>query len=240
MELTESASPFTIEPARPRLWWKRTLLAILAGSALAILATSDTLHGLLIRTLTAAEPIITAHPVWGVTLFVLLSATSAMLAFFSSAVLVPAAVYVWGIPASIALLWLGWILGGLTAYSVGRHLGRQVVNLLTSGRTLAYADKVSAKAPFGFILLFQLALPSEIPGYVLGVVLYDRSKYVLALALAELPYAFATVYLGSSLVEQRTAVLVALGAALAIFSAWAFHILHRRLADHTWESGPDC
>ena len=240
MKVTEqTATAVTIEPGRPDLWWKRTLLIVLAGSVVAIVATSDGLHGLLIRTLAATEPVIAAHPVWGATLFVLFSAASAMLAFFSSAVLVPAAVYVWGAPASAALLWLGWTLGGFAAYTVGRCFGRQVISSLTSGRTLAYADTVSARAPFGFILLFQLALPSEIPGYVLGVAGYDLSKFLLALGLAELPYAVATVYLGSNLVQQRTFALVSLGAALAVFSAWTFRILHRRLARHHRTLDPD-
>ena len=215
------------------------LLVVLAGSVVAIVATSDTLHALLIRILAAAEPVMAAHPISGAALFVLLSAASAMLAFFSSAVLVPAAVYAWGEAASIALLWLGWILGGLTAYAVGRRVGRRMVNSLISGKTLAYADWVSARAPFGLILLFQLALPAEIPGYVLGIVRYNLSKYLLALALAELPYAVGTVYLGSSLVEQRTVMLASLAATVAVFSAWTFHTLHQRLARHAGTPDPD-
>lgn len=218
-------------PASPGtgLWWRRPLLVALTGGVLALLASSDPLHGQLLAALTAAEPIITAHPIGGAALFVLLSAVSAMLAFFSSAVLVPAAVYVWGVPATVALLWLGWILGGLTAYTIGRHLGRKVVETLTSGEALAYGDRVSAGAPFGAILLFQLAVPSEIPGYLLGTLRYDLSRYLAALAMAELPFALATVYLGASLVERRVAMLLGVGLTIAIFSAWAIHTLHRRM-----------
>ena len=230
MKVTTPTSPPANEAVRTSPLRKRTLLVLLAGGVVAIVLTSDALHGLLIRALDATEPVITAHPVWGATLFVLLAAASAMLAFFSSAVLVPAAVYVWGVPASAALLWLGWIVGGLVAYTVGQRLGRRIVIALTSGQVLAYADRVSARASFGFVVLFQLALPTEIPGYVLGMVCYSRSKYLLALALAELPYAVGTVYLGSSLVAQRTIALVVVGTALVVFSASTLRLLQTRLA----------
>lgn len=210
--------------------WRRALLLALLVAALALVTSSDTLHSILLRLLTAAEAIIAAHPIWGASLFVLLSALSAMLAFLSTAVIVPVAVYTWGEPLSLLLLWTGWALGGICSYGIGRSLGRQVVTALTSGAALAYGDQISRKAPFGLVFLFQLGLPSEIPGYVLGLVRYQFSKYVLALGLAELPYAVATVYLGASILERRIPVLLGLGAAVALLSTWAFHTLHKRLS----------
>ena len=50
------------------------------------------------------------------------------------------------------------------------------------------------------------------------------------LGLAELPYAVATVYLGASVLERRIPVLLGLGAAVALFSTWAFYTLHKRLS----------
>lgn len=40
----------------------------------------------------------------------------------------------------------------------------------------------------------------------------------------------ATVYLGASVLERRIPVLLGLGAAVALFSTWAFYILHKRLS----------
>ena len=210
--------------------WRHGLLLALVLAALAIVTASDTLHSILLSLLTPAEAIIAAHPIWGASLFVLLSALSAMLAFVSTAVIVPAAVYTWGEPLSLLLLWTGWALGGICAYGIGRSLGRQVVMALTSGAALAYGDRTSRNAPFGLVLLFQLGLPSEVPGYVLGLVRYKFAKYVFAVGLAELPYAVTTVYLGASVLERRIPVLLGLGAAVALFSTWAFYTLHKRLS----------
>ncbi len=198
---------------------------------LAVVVTSGPVHGQLLRALTAAADVIAAHPTSGAALFVVLSAAAAMIAFFSTAVLVPIAVVTWNEWATFGLLWLGWTLGGAVAYAVGRFLGRHVVATLSSGHALAYADRVSQAAPFGLVLLFQLGLPSEIPGYVLGMVRYRFAKYLLALVLAELPYAAATVFLGVSFLEGRTLVLGAFGVVVLMFAAWAFRTLHRRLAE---------
>ncbi|MGH7712497.1 MAG: TVP38/TMEM64 family protein, partial [Gemmatimonadaceae bacterium] len=183
-----------------------------------------------LRALAAAQSVIARHPGLGAALFVLLAALSAMLAFFSSAVLVPVALYAWGTGLSALLLWTGWIIGGVCAYSVGRYLGQPVVARLTSRRKLQrYQHKLSNRAPFGLVLLFQLALPSEIPGYALGMANYPMSRYLLALALAELPYVLGTIFLGEGLVQRRMTLLLAVGAAAILFSVVAWRALQRRL-----------
>ncbi|HUX34890.1 MAG TPA: VTT domain-containing protein [Gemmatimonadaceae bacterium] len=213
------------------LWLRGALLALLC-IALAFTAASDTVHAELLRLLAAVEVIIARHPVEGATLFFVLAALSAMLAFFSSAMIVPVGVYAWGKPGCLLLLWGGWFVGGLCAYAIGRYLGRPVVAALTSADTLErYQRRVSAHAPFRLVLLFQLALPSEVPGYLLGIARYSPAKFAAALALAELPFAVGTVYLSESFLERRIALLLGLCALGIGFSIWAGLQLHRRLRD---------
>ncbi len=164
-------------------------------------------------------------------LFFVLAALSAMLAFFSSAVIVPIGVYAWGALGCFALLWAGWLVGGLGAYAIGRFLGRPVVAALMSADVLErYQQRISARAPFRLVLLFQLALPSEIPGYLLGLARYDLFKFTVALAIAELPFALGTVYLGASFLERRIWMLLGLGAVGVAFSIWATRRLRRQIS----------
>lgn len=211
---------------------RRALAVLLVAAGLALVASSDAIHAWLIGFLPTAETIIRRRPMLGATIFVLFSALAAMLAFVSSAVIVPVGVYVWGKTTSMLLLWAGWILGGVCAYSISRYLGRPVVKALRAGPALArYENRISHRTPFGLVLLFQLAVPSEVPGYLFGLVRYTFWKYLAALALAELPYAVATIYLGASFIERRTYVLVGVGVAVAAFSGWALYTLHRRFAE---------
>jgi uncharacterized membrane protein YdjX (TVP38/TMEM64 family) len=166
----------------------------------------------------------------GALLFVLLAAVSAMFAFVSIAVIVPVAVFVWGESFSMLLLWLGWILGGAIAYAIARFLGRPVVHRLTGDTTLRRVERlIHPETPFGLILLFQLGLPSEIPGYVLGLARYPFGKYLLALGFGELPYALATVSLGAGFVRAQSGVVLALGLSIATLSVGAFYLLRKRM-----------
>jgi uncharacterized membrane protein YdjX (TVP38/TMEM64 family) len=179
--------------------------------------------------LTYTQAIVNERPVLGVSVFVGAAALSAILAFFSSAVLVPAAVYAWGKPLTLLLLWIGWTVGGMGTYAVGRWLGRPVVRALVSRDALErFEHRITAEAPFKLVLLFQFALPSEIPGSVLGVVRYSFVKYLAALSITELPYALGTVYLGESVVEQQTVMIVVIGLAGAVVTGWALHQLQKR------------
>lgn len=219
------------EAGSERGGWARNLRGVLALVALAVLVVSlDALHAPLMGLLDRAGGLIAEHPVRGGVLFVIFSALSGMLAFFSSAVLVPVAVYAWGPVRCAALLWLGWILGGVLTYSVGATLGRPVARLLTSPELLdRFASRVSARTPFSAALLLQLALPSEVPGYLLGLARYGLRRYLLVLAVAELPYAIGTVALGESFVRQKALPFVALGALAVLVGALAWRRLHRSL-----------
>lgn len=232
-------------PARPlmnivRLRIPLTRLVLLVGLVigLVVLARSDALHAALLGVLDASKDIIVAHPVAGPMVFIAAAAVSAMAGFVSSAVLVPAAVYAWGAPITILMLWLGWFLGGLTAFTLAYHLGRPVLRLLIPAATLGRYQSLLDKTPrFSSVLLFQLALPSEIPGYLLGLARYSLPRYLAALALAELPWAVGTVLLGVGFVNRDQTMLIVVSAIgliamLLITRAFRRHTEARRASSH--------
>ena len=205
-------------------------MLLLVFAALAALLSIDALYALLQRLLSAAEPLISAHPGWGALIFVLLSALSAMLAFLSSAVLVPVAVDSWGKPVTVVLLWLGWLIGGLCAYSIGRSLGRPLLRTIGSEKVSAfYQQRLSARVGLPVVLLLQLGLPSEIPGYLCGLLRVRLRIYVTALALAEVPFAIGTVWVGESILQREGGWLVGLGVAAALISGYALYLLQKML-----------
>lgn len=210
-------------------FWPRIAAAVLLiGAAVAVVAT-DALHAPLMRMLALTERTIAANPLLGAVLFVLFAALSGLLAFFSSAVVVPVAVHAWGMPRSAALLWFGWLLGGACTYAIGRWLGRPLAGLVAPEKLARYERKITREAPFGLVVLFQMATPSEVPGYLLGTLRYSFLRYIAVVAVGELPYAIGTVYLGESFLERRVLPFVILGLVAAIVGGWAYSRLHRRL-----------
>ena len=218
---------------------RRGLVLALLAAAVALAVSSDSLHTFLFGLISSAETIVRERPVLGVIVFMALAAASAMLAFASSVVITPVAILVWGKLVSVLLLWSGWILGGGIAYLIGRYLGRPVAKRLSRSPLLErYENLVSDQTPFLFVLLFQFALPSEIPGYLLGLARYSWRKYLLALTLAELPYAITTIYLGESFLERQPSLLVLLAALVVVASVAALHSLRTRLAKLTSNEQP--
>ncbi len=211
---------------------RRRAAVLLIIIALAVAFTiSDFAHDRIQNLLDFSRGVIVDHSRLGKTLFVVLSAISAMVAFFSSAIVVPIAVYAWGDRTTLMLLWLAWLLGGTCSYWIGRMLGRGVFSwLIDPQRFEYYAGRISHDANFATILLFQIALPSEVPGYVLGAVGYRFRTYVMALALAELPFALGAVYLGDTFVHRQYLLFVMVGLAGLLATVIALRALQHRVA----------
>jgi uncharacterized membrane protein YdjX (TVP38/TMEM64 family) len=128
------------------------------------------------------------------------------------------------------------MLGGVASYGLAYHFGRPVLRWLAPGKSITrYQERIREQASFGFILLFQFALPSEIPGLVLGLAHFPLERYLLALAIAELPYAIGTTLLGASFVSRRFGLLLSLGALAIIMAVVLGRAFRRRLGSTSGE-----
>ena len=224
-------SPSHVVASRPHIRsWGRAAVVVLICTSLALLLSADAVYAGLQRALLAAEPLLAGHPYLGAVAFVGLAALSAILAFFSSALLLPPAIFTWGTTVTLGLLWLGWLLGGLCTYALGRSLRRQPWGPSgTSSQFDFYRQRAQGRVTFALVLLLCLALPSEIPGYLCGYLSVRLRTYFTALALAELPYAAGAVLLGNGVVHRHIGWLVACGVLGAALSLYSLRVLHERL-----------
>ena len=222
-----------------RWYVARRALVLAAVVVIAVVVIrSDALHQAILGVFGATERLIEDHPAWGIAVFVLLAALSAVLAFFSSAVIVPVGVFVWGREATLLLLWIGWTAGGVSAYWLSRTLGRRVVQQLAPAAPVARYERFVRRAGWPLLLLFQLALPSEVTSCVLGLVSYSFARYLAIVMLAELPFAATAVYLGDAFLRQRAlgfgVVLVIAG----VLTAIAWQVLRRHTGGHAADNEP--
>lgn len=213
---------------------KRLALLFLLVLVTTAVAATAPLHRAILSLIARAEPVIQQHAVAGAIVFVLLSAISAIVFFFSTALITPVAVEAFGPLVALSLLWLGWIIGGITAYAIGRVFGHQVVSWFVDPERLReYERRAQRLASFGHVLVFQLTVPSEIPGYVLGLAHCRFRTFAMAMALGELPFAVGAIYLGESFLERNYILLLAIGITGIAFS-W---LMFRRAATTWWSDG---
>ena len=210
---------------------RRLVLLLLVVAAAGLVVASAPLHGALTSLVAAGEAFMARAPVAGAAVFVGLTALSAMVAFFSTGLLAPVAIATWGPFTTFLLLWIGWLAGGAVSYAVGRYLGRGVAGVLVGAETRGHWEReLRDRSHVTHLLLFQLAMPSEILGYVLGIVRYSFRTYIGVLSLTEIPYALAIVYLGESFLAGDAVRFVLAGVVAIAVSAGMYFWL-RRTAD---------
>ena len=90
-----------------------------------------------------------------------------------------------------------------------------------------WQNYVHERTKFIHVLAFQALVPSEIPGYLLGILRYPFLLYLLALGLTEIPYAIAVVYMGEAFLIGHGAVFLLAGAGLIALAALLLHIYRR-------------
>jgi uncharacterized membrane protein YdjX (TVP38/TMEM64 family) len=204
---------------RSSLWFWIALAAIVL--LLTLVNYSATFRNFVDEATDWATVVMKAHPVIGAAVFFLFAAVSAMLAFTSSVVLVPPANLVWGRLITFLLLWGGWIAGAITAFGIGK-VARPLLIRLGYRETLdEYHQFVSKRMKFWAAVLFCIAVPSEIPGYLFGGLRYPFLKFLGAIAIAEAIYAFGIVIAGQSLIAGKPFPLTAIVASLIIIAVVA-------------------
>jgi uncharacterized membrane protein YdjX (TVP38/TMEM64 family) len=214
---------------RSALWFWIALGAIVL--LLTFLLYSPTFKNFIDQATDWAKVLMNAHPVIGAAVFFFFAAVSAMLAFTSSVVLVPPANLVWGKLITFLLLWGGWIVGAIAAFGIG-NVARPLLVRLGYQETLEhYQQFVSKRMKFWAAVLFCIAVPSEIPGYLFGGLRYPFLKFLGAIAIAESIYAFGIVIAGQSLVAAKPIPLIAIVAILiiiAVVARWLLQTLKKQ------------
>ncbi len=202
---------------------RRVIALVLLLLAAAALTRVPEVHSRIEWVFAQLAELIMHHPALGAVVFVAAAALSAMLVFFSAVLLVPLGIEAWGSLACFLLLWLGWFLGGVITYTIGRTLGRPAVDTMLRDRPLGELERrLPLARGFWGALSIQLVFPSDLGGYFFGLLRYPRASYLAALACAELPYALGTVYLGTAFLERAWVPLLVGGvlAGLLLFWQW--------------------
>ena len=179
------------KPGVRGLWLRGGLLVLIVGAAIiaaAVVGLPDV--AALQADIAAAGP---AAPV----VFVLVYA-AVTLAPVPKNVLSAVAGLLFGLAAGIALVFVAAMLGALTAFWLGRVLGRGAVERLTGAR-VARVDKLLARRGVMAVIGVRLipVLPFTAINYTAGLTAVRRRDYVIGTAVGIVPGTVAYVTLGT-------------------------------------------
>lgn len=186
-------------------YFKRRLIIFLIIIVIAFLFWSSAeLQKIFSSSILFTNQYLEQHPLIGIISFWAISALSAIISPFSSIPIVPFIATIWGNIPTMFLLLLGWLSGSIISYFLGSSTGYILAQKIFSPKRAGrYKQELSMQANFLTVLLFRLAMPTEIAGYVLGTIKYNFIKYFLATIIAETLFAFLIVYSGEAFVEAN-------------------------------------
>lgn len=160
--------------------------------------------------------------------FVLLSLGAALISPLTNIPLVPFAVVIWGAVPTTALLLIGWLLGDVVAYGIGRQFGHRGISYFIGAERLdEWSHAVKKHTNFYRALFLRLILPAEL-GYAFGIIKYPFRSYVIITFIAELPFAIVSTYASEAIIAGDITKFVVLFGALCVLVFSAVKMLRRK------------
>jgi len=173
----------------------------------------------------------------GMIAFVTLATFASSIGPFTVVPLVPAAVGVWGVPLTAALMMLGGLCGATLTYCIGRFAGDGILKLFVRPKRLErWKDEVPEGAAFTLALAIKFALPAEV-GYAFGLVRFGLFKYLLVTFLSYIPIIAAIIWGSRAFVDGRLGPLAISIVSIGLLSATAgFYLAHKQGNRSFWHA----
>lgn len=209
---------------------KHFLSVFLILLAIAVFAASFQVQEFVEQSFLTVKNLIETNEITGLLVFIALGALSSMLSPFSVVPFIPIAVLAWGDMPTIFIVLFGWVLGGVISFSLTRFLGRPFVRKFISFEHIDhYLKQLPEKLEFELLLVFRLALPSEIPGYVVGLTSFPFRRYLLATILSEIPFAVISVYASEAFLKKQYIPLIMWIIVATLIIGIMFNVLRKLL-----------
>jgi uncharacterized membrane protein YdjX (TVP38/TMEM64 family) len=173
------------------------------------------------------------HRVQGAVLFSLIMFSTTVVAPLTALPLVPLIAPLLGPFTTGLACFVGWFLGALCAFVIGRSFGRPVVAHFVSLESFAQYEKhIQPEMAFVAIVALRMLLPVDVLSYLLGVLSrVSLGLYAGATALGIVWFSFSFAYFGEALFERNYVLLTGIGVAsvLILYGAWRYtkHIIQK-------------
>jgi uncharacterized membrane protein YdjX (TVP38/TMEM64 family) len=172
--------------------------------------------------------IATEHRILGAVLFACLMFITTIVAPLSSLGVVPMIAPLLGPFTTGVACYVGWLMGALVAFYIGRIYGQPFVSKVMSqtawSRYMRYLQKDMS---FVYIIMLRMVLPVDILSYLLGAfTIVSFAKYTVASAIGILWFSFAFAYLGEALMKGDYVLIAKVGVASVAILVGAWLYIH--------------
>ena len=136
---------------------------------------------------------------FGMVAYVVIAVIATVAAPISAGPLIPIAANAWGVAITAALSILGWTIGSLVAFAIGRRYGLPLAQKFISAHNLEKLHKhIPQERIFWSVVLLRIMIPVDLLSYALGIFgVLGWRRYTLATIIGITPFAFIFAYLGT-------------------------------------------
>ena len=148
---------------------------------------------------TEAKIFVERGGVFGMVAYVAIEIVATVVAPISAIPLIPIATNAWGVVFTAILSILGWTVGSLAAFAIGRKYGLPLARKFVSVRNLEKIHKhIPQERIFLSVVLLRIMIPVDLLSYALGIFgVLNWRRYALATIIGISPFAFIFAYLGT-------------------------------------------
>lgn len=209
--------------------YKRLLITIVAVSVTVILFWYfSSVQEAFYDTAIFFERYVGQNELLGFLIFLLIAILSALLSPLTNVPMIPVAIVLWGVAPTMIILFVGWLIGDIIAYYVGRYVGGPLFRYIISAKRFdKWVAEIQRHTRFYMLLLLRIALPAEL-GYAFGIMRYPFVKYMAITFIAEIPFVLITTYASEAILNgERFKFFTLIAVLIAVFLV-AMHIVKER------------
>lgn len=165
----------------------------------------------------------------GIIIYLAIITLEIVFAPISVAPLIPIASAIWGWQISGLLSLIGWTVGSLVAFQIGKKYGTPLIEKKEYFKKIRkFESVIPQRNKFLGIVLLRLTIPFDIISYAIGIFTQiDWKKYTLATFIGYAPMAFGLAYLGTF--ELKYQILLILVGIVIITLFYYYFLKHQKV-----------
>ena len=168
----------------------------------------------------------------GLLVIVLLHALHVIVSVIPAALIQFAGGLIYGIPVGMAVGIIGVTAGTAVSFCLSRFLGRRILTLFMSDKTINKMDRLISNdmSYITLLILFIIPFPKDFIAYFVGLTSMSAFRFFMISAIGRLPGMFVATYLGSNVIDSNLTLTITVGL-ITLTALLLFYFFKDKLLD---------
>ena len=168
----------------------------------------------------------------GLLVIVLLHSLHVVISVIPAALIQFAGGLIYGIPIGMAVGIIGVAVGTAIAFCLSRFLGRRILTLFISSKTIDKMDKLISNdmSVIALLVLFIIPFPKDFIAYFIGLTNMGAFRFFMISAIGRLPGMFIATYLGANVIDNSLTLTIMVGS-ITLAALLFFYFFKDRVLD---------